>query len=598
MDDMEIVKAITECKTEASLARTERMKLNQRNRDAFHGRQDWSHKQAGQSAEFLPKTASSVEQFSAFIKRGLTQFGDWFSVDMPEDSSLTADDVRELMKSYLEVMPSQYNKTTSASLILSDGSKVGLLESLMIIKVHGEMVERPRRYGKKFKAWRLRWDLIPTEDYYPDPTGRGLYEIHRVERDLFDLQRLAKAGIYDESEVQKLVADQTREEAEARNRKAERKEHAAPTPTFRKRVVIDEFWGTLLKDDGSVLAENVVCALANDKYLIRKPSKNPWWHNQSPFVVTPLFRDPFTVWHRALYDQAVPLNEAMNELFNLMLDGGLAAVWGIKELRQGMLEDERQAADGIPQGTTLLVSDNAPPGQQVLTQVTTGNIPQDALAMFSIVSREFEAASMTNEIKLGLLPAKKVLATEVTEASNNQAVSLDAIISDLETAIAELLTKSWMAIMQNADDLEVSQVDTAAGRKTALMLARMSDKERYTLFGEPASFRVHGLSSTMARARDFQKTMAFLQVIQQNPLLLQSFFKTYSQDKLVNQMIKQLNMNPTAIKRSDEEMAQMAQEAQDAQAMNQMGLTGEGGVSGEPGMSSDINQEAQPTAGI
>jgi len=481
--DADIIKAVYECKREAEDARRDRMRMNERNRAAFHGRQDWSHKQAGQSMEFLPKTASSVEQFSAFIKRGLTQFGDWFSVDMPEDVDLSSDDVRELLKSYLNVMPAGYNKTTSAALVLSDAAKVGLMESLIIIKVHGELVERPRRYGKKFKAWRLRWDLIPTEDYYPDPTGRGLYEIHRVERDLFDVQRLADQGIYDKSEVMRLVTDQTRQEQEARNRKSERREDVAATPTWRKRVVLDEFWGTLLNDDGSVRETNIVCTVANDRYLIRKPTANPWWHNESPFVVSPLFRDPFTVWHRALYDQAVPLNEAMNELFNLMLDGGLAAVWGIKELRQSYLEDERQVAEGIPQGTTLLVNENAPPGQQVLTQVSTGTIPAEALAMFNIVDKEFNAASLTNEIKLGMLPSKQVKATEITEASQNQAITLDALISDLEFAIADLLRKSWMVIMQNADDLEVAQVDSAAGRRQALALARMSDKERYALYG-------------------------------------------------------------------------------------------------------------------
>ena len=597
--DADIIKAVYECKTEAEQARKERMRMNQRNRDAFHGRQDWSHKQAGQSMEFLPKTASSVEQFAAFIKRGLTQFGDWFSVEMPEDSPLSSDDVRELMKSYLENMPAGYNKSTSAGIVLADGAKTALLESLMIIKVHGELVDRPRRYGKKFKAWRLRWDLIPTEDYYPDPTGRGLYEIHRVERDLFDVQRLADQGIYDKSEVNRLVADQTRQEQEARNRKTERREDVATTPTWRKRVVLDEFWGTLLNEDGSVKQANIVCTVANDRYLIRKPTENPWWHNQSPFVVSPLFRDPFTVWHRALYDQAVPLNEAMNELFNLMLDGGLAAVWGIKELRQSYLEDERQVAEGIPQGSTLLVNENAPPGQQVLTQVSTGTIPPEALAMFNIVDKEYNSASLTNEIKMGMLPSKQVKATEITEASQNQAVTLDALIADLEFSIADLLRKSWMVIMQNADDLEVAQVDSAAGRRQALMLARMSDKERYVNFGEPAGFRVHGLSSTMSRARDFQRLMAMLQIVNANPLLMQAFFKKVSQDKIITQMFKQLNLNPEGLQRDQAEIEAMAQEAQDASTMQQMGLGQGGGQSSAmPGMQEEVNQETAPSAGV
>ena len=38
-------------------------------------------------------------------------------------------------------------------------------------------------------------DLLRTENYCPDPTGRGLYEIHEVERDYIDVLNMAKSGI-------------------------------------------------------------------------------------------------------------------------------------------------------------------------------------------------------------------------------------------------------------------------------------------------------------------------------------------------------------------------------------------------------------------
>ena len=70
-------------------------------------------------------------------------------------------------------------------------------------------------------------------------------------------------------------------------------------PAFRKRVVLHEFWGTLLDNRGRVIAERQVATMANDRYLIRPPEDNPFWHGQSPFVCAPLVRVPFSVrWNR------------------------------------------------------------------------------------------------------------------------------------------------------------------------------------------------------------------------------------------------------------------------------------------------------------
>src|SRR6185437_743271 len=124
--------------------------------------------------------------------------------------------------------------------------------------------------------------------------------------------------------------------------------------------------GTLIGPEGEVIAENVICTVANKKYLIRAPEPNPFWHGETPFITAPLIRVPFSVWHKALYDGPAQLNFAINELFNLMLDGGIASVWGIKQLRANFLADPKQASGGIQQGTTLVVNDSLPEGAKVL----------------------------------------------------------------------------------------------------------------------------------------------------------------------------------------------------------------------------------------
>lgn len=574
-----VVQAIMQYRDEAEDAKEDRLNLNRRNRDAFLGRQDWSHKVAGQSREFLPKVPVSVEQMASFIKRGLVSFGDWFSVQLDRglQEIVAPNQLEDLMRVFLENLWDRNNVSQHIANVISDSVKTALLESLMIIKVHGG-----HRTTRKFHAepgeikvdmktgtvskgeptlgfeevseWRLRIDLVRAEDYYPDPTGNGLYEIHTVERDLHEVLQAAADGLYDEETVKQLIdQDYPRAEDEERTDR-DRNQPEATAPGFRKRVVIDEFWGTILNSDGTIAHENVVAAVANGKYLIRKPEPNPFWHQESPFVVAPLIRVPYSVWHKALYDPASSLNLALNEMFNLMLDGGLASVWGIKQVRLDDMDDPNQVAGGIQQGATIAVKSTLPVGGKVVETVSEGKVPQDAMAMFEFLNREFTMAAMTNELKLGALPGKEVRATEVMEASQSQAVTLDGILADIETSfIQPMLRKAFFNILQNADSIPERDMLARTSKRLALILLRSPPAERYALFAGGFRFRVFGLSATMARARDFQRIMAIMQAVQANPLLFQAFMKKFSPEKTLNRMMKAININPDDILITEEE---------------------------------------------
>lgn len=618
---------IRECKKEATEAKKRRTQLNRQNMRAYMGQQDWSHKQTGQSREFLPKTPVAVEQFSAFVKRALIQFGNWFSVDSPKTNPLSSDEIREFVKYHLNYLADGMRDWTTFPLRVSDGVKLALLESLITFKIHGYRVPETRFFaerGTKFmqsgddrvlvkdhklirktlSPWRLAIDLIRAEDYYPDPTGRKLYEIHHVERDLHDVIELAEQGIYDAS-----IVEQIAEDFDDRQREYEinilRNQPEVVSPSFRKTVGIDEAWGDILDEMGHVVGRNQICAMANDKFLIRKPEDNPWWHGDSPFVSFPLIRVPDTVWHKALFDHASPLNLALNELFNLMLDGGLASVWGIKQLRMSGLQDPRQVSGGVAQGMTLTVKDDFPQGEKVLENVTTGQIPQEAMAIFGLGDREFNSSALTNELKLGSLPAKEVRATEIVEIQQSQAVTLDGITIDMELGLTKTIEKAWFCILQNTDDLDGDEIVAAIGPKAALMLSRMSSPERYAAFARGASFKVNGLSGTLAKVKDFQKFVATMQIVQSNPLLAEPFIRRFSGDKALEHILKSLNVNPDDLGLSPEEMKDVPNRVNRMAAISQ--VFGANGSS--PNMSADqsggsaslpaqVNQTSNPLTGM
>jgi len=632
-NDLTVVSAVAAYKVEADNARKRRMSLNRMNRDAYMGIQDWDDKNEGQSTEFIPAVPTSVEQLGAFIKRALTQFGDWFTVDLGKDGDflMRPDQVKDLLQHYFDRIPISETKHTNLSTIISDGVKLGALESLMIFKVHGRRIDKREFYvepgesiiNEEFgieetgddelktrttKPWRLVIEGIRSEDYYPDPSGMGLYEIHESEKDLHDVIALAMDGVYDEDAVANIIDDHASEKIDERTSAQKGQDDSSP-PAFRKKVQIAEFWGTILDEDGEVVHRNITCTVANDKYLIRKPVPNPFWHQKSPFVAGPLIRVAFSVWHKALYDHASPLNFAMNELFNLMLDGGIASVWGVRQIRDYALTDPSDVSGGIPQGTTLSVNENLPIGGKVIEQVTEGEIPPDAMAMYTQLGQEFNQSALTNELKLGQLPGKQVKATEVVEASQSQAVTLDAMAKNIEeNVIEEVISLAWLLILQFADDLDSDAVVDAIGERAALALTQMSAPQRYVELANLRSFKVSGLSATLGRVRDFQKTMAMLQAVRSDPILFQAFQKRFSGDKTLTTIMKQLNINPEGIEKDEEELANADNEraglAEVQQLLGGKGGPGAGGAgpgaadTGDPSTSAQINQEASPATGL
>jgi hypothetical protein len=460
--------------------------------------------------------------------------------------------------------------------------------------------------------WRLCVDLIRPEDYYPDPSGLGLYEIHKSERDLWEVMDLAEQGLYDMDAVLQLKSSYERVAQERRKDQHRGQERTQP-PNFRKKVVLMEYWGTLLDEDGYVAERNIVTTIADDHFLIRPPEPNPFWHGESPFVVAPLIRVPFGVWHKAVYDSAASLNLAINELFNLILDGGISSVWGIRQVRGDMLEDPEQISDGIGQGVTLSVKNELPSGEKVLERVDEGAVPQDAMAVYSVLNGEFNSAALTTALKMGQMPDRRVLATEVQESSAGQDLTLEGILGTLEQqALQKVIRKAWLCILQDADNLLSDDVVAAIGAPAAVTFRRMTPAQRFALLANPTSIKVFGLTAVLAKAQNFQKQAALMQIVGNNPLLMQQYQRKFSSEKQLDNLMRSLNLNPEDLEKTPEEIQQNDQELARMQQMGQiLNGPGQGAAPGGqqasgkaspstagPGQASAINQLTSPSTGI
>lgn len=615
-----VIQCVVNCYQEAKHAKLERMIKNAINFNCYHLKQDWSHKQKGQSREFLPKVAIATEQLTSFIQQALLDINKWFEIQARDGvlNPLIAPD--EMFK----ILNRQLEKNKIAQ-FMADTIKLGVLGSLMVVKVHGKRVDCPQyevgkepsetdpkilseKLLKKTKPyWQLQLDLIRQEDWFPDPLGRGLYEIQRIEMDYYQLLKLAAENpdIYDMEQI-KMVPNMGEDEEDQRWKKYRETNQNTTYQRFRHQVVIKEFWGTLISPTtGEVIHENIVCAIANNRFVIRKPQKNPFWHGESPFIAAPILRVPHSAWGKALMDAPTMHNLSMNEVYNLILDGGMASVFGVRQLREQWLANPEQVNDGIPPGTTLVMNSTAPPGAKVLERVDTGALPSEALQLYNLNDREFQQSALTNDTRLGVLPQRAVKATEIVASQNAITGLFNGIVKVMEKDyIVAILDKSWKVLAQYMNDLHVDEVKALIGEQRALAISNMSPKQIFAGTVGAYAYSVFGLSSILNKMNDFQKITALLQTIGASPLMAQEFQKKYSFTKLLGEIIKSLDINEQKIVLSDDEKKQIAQQQQaQAQAQAQGGQAGQpptsrsegtpgagGAPSGQPNVQSQIPQ--------
>jgi hypothetical protein len=559
-----VVQIINNCFEESYHAKRTRMFLNASNFNCYHGKQDYSHKKAGQSKEFIGKVYLATEQITSFMQQAVSDETDWFQIEaedgMPENlMKLKPEEMQKILEREL--------KNNNINHLIPDAIKLGLLGSLMIVKVHGQYEVKEKFFSKSLSStvgdgpesklfktkndvWRLKLEIVRQEDWYPDPTGEGLYEMQVIEMDWYKLMDIAKRNpdIYD---VQAVNDCGTMVQEEQKVKKSRETDQNATFSSYRRRIKIKEYWGDIIETGtGKVLHKNVVCAVANDHYLIRPPKPNPFWHGKSPFVSCPIIRVPHSVWHKALMDMPTKLNVATNELFNLMFDSGMMSTFGIKQVREQWLDDPTEIDDGVFPGQTLKVNSSCPPGMKVLEQVATGGTPQEAMNMYQLADRELQAMEMSSDIRNGMLPQREVKATEVVSSQNNINGMFKGITSNIETGFIEkILEKSWLTNAQYLNDVDHDDMIAMFGQERGRVISAMSAADRFADTVKGRKFKVFGMSSILNKVNDFRKLTSLMQTMGQTPVLVQEFAKVADFGKLTTQIIKSLDIDFDKIKK-------------------------------------------------
>ena len=577
-------------KNEAEEARKRRVETNRENFDCFHHRQDWSHKIPGQSKEFLAKQSISTEQTVAYLKQGLIESGDWFMIEdepgvMVNPENVSADDMKKITMGSLDDL--------KLPVLVDDCLKLGLLGSLMIVKITGKYTKTLSRVTaspdkksieKTFSDyWGLEIYPVRQEDFLPDPTGRGLYEMERITVDWHTLKAIAESEEgYDMAVVDKLMT------GEDTVQKFEKARETNQTQSYanesRRQVVLYELWGTILEPaTGKVLHENCQFIVAEDGQVVMPPRPNKFWHQGSPYVHAPILRVPNSVWHRAVMDSPTLLNRAQNEAYNLMFDNAMMSIHGIKQIRADWLEDPDEVANGIPAGATLRANSTMPPGGKLLENVYTGVPSSEAKDIFAITDREILSASFSNDIRAGGIPGRSVKATEVVSANQSITTVFNGITRAIEDDFMKpILEKGWLTIAQHITSMNPARIKVLLGETRGLQIFSKSAAQVFSETALGKNFKVFGLSTTLNKMSDYRKITALLQTIGVSPDMMQAFAQKYSMNKLLGEVIKSLDINEDKIKASEEELAMAQQQAQLAMAQKQADIQSSQGKQQKP----------------
>jgi hypothetical protein len=316
-------------------------------------------------------------------------------------------------------------------------------------------------------------------------------------------------------------------------------------------------------------------------------------HGRRPFVNVPLVPTPTSPIHHAFLDIARPLVEVESELTNLVIDGGVAAIHGIKEVREYMLEDPNQLANGLVPGIELTVREGQP-DTPVVRRVDSGTLPQETLTVLDRISRERQEAFATNDLQLGRLPARKESATALTQLEE----SADSLFSQMallfeDGGIEPMIELAWLTMWQFLDEFGAEgRLAGVLGPELSAVLELMAPHERFVALANGVRIKVQGYKYQLAAVKEYQKLLTLQNSIAQSPELLAIYREEFSPRRQFELLYRAIGVDPEDLRYSAEEKAAMlAQQQQQAMLAAQQAAMG-GGVVPPGGGPSPMQQAA------
>lgn len=545
--NLEIVQTLRGYKTEADNNR--KSGLNPRdqkwkeNLDLYWNRPDFSQKAEWQAHETMPEVPNYVDRFAAALKEALLAGGpeNFYTVVDPYDAEGDiAGGIKRMMDVWLtEAGTSATGQCLTFPAVFEEQVKMGAL--MACCGVVNWRKDKP--YG------RVSFDAVDPRNVWLDHTGRNLYRVRQIPLDLYDLQKMAGATdkkglpIYNQGELMTMVAEQA---IEMQKNAEELTGGGQEVISTRRPITLDEYRATVIGRDGRVIQEDGIFLVGNDKFLLRGPETNPYWHNKDWLVFAPLITTPLSVYGRTYMEDFGAIASTFTELTNLILDAIHSSAINANVMVPSMLLHPEQAAAGIKPGTTYLL-DEGFDLKEFAAKIEMGSLDDGAVTVWQAMKKELSEAAGINEIGLGqFAPNSRTSATEISETQQSSSALIRSIAQTLETRLIEVvLDLFWKTGLQHADPKD-KRLSAACG--DSLYTVMMGRRKEF--IKHPTTFQARGISTLIQKSTQLNRLLSIMQVIAQSQPLLAAFLQVVDINKLLALIFNLSNIDITKLEPS------------------------------------------------
>lgn len=563
------------------------------NLNLYWNRVDFSKKAQWQSRETMPEVPSFVDRFAAAMKEALVSLPEGFySVLDPEDEER---DIAEAVQNMTDVLLTKAGRSLQVgqvmpfSAVFEEQCKLGALMAMSSVVT----------WKNDIPGGRVAVETVDPRFVWLDHTGRNMYRIRRIEIDKHELYNMISKKdkrnnpIFKTENLESLINSLTLYDQIYR---LEAAGHGVYNSSARAPITLDEYIATVVDNTGKVIGERSLFIVANQKFLIRGPEANPFWHGQDWLVYTPLVPTPLSVYGRTYMEDLGSIAHTFTELTNLLLDAAMASSLSAWAVVPSALMNPEQLASGVTPNKVFMLEDGVD-AKTFAQRLELGTLSQEGVQMWQMLKNEITEAMGTNEIGLGqFAPKSRTSATEINATQQGSSAIVRSVAQVVETRwLDPTLDLIWKTGLQH---LKSNNRAIAAAVGQDMWQALYS--QRKELIERPFTFQARGISNALYRQQKLKSLLTMFQIIGSSQALAQPFFQEVSVQKFLDTMLELSGIDFSKMKMTEREqqMKQITDQYQQAQAQAQQQQQGPGKGSGPRGGSQKAQQEGQGLASM
>lgn len=449
LSDGHLITYLDECYRESFQSDEERRNKDDILWQAHEGNMiEMADKEDWQSKITLNTPFTTVLQAKSLVRKGLMERPDYFGLDPtdPENQHYKARaDFWEKVLKFWTSKPASYLPHAFA-----DAAEMGFaVGQSMAVKV----LLTPDENGVQ----QLRLPLLEPWKTYPDPDRQprlpwsGLYNIHEEWVDFYQLRQGEQEGYYqniDQVTIGKSQKDASGYSVEDKELERRRKGQTLHRNKFRKAILVKEFWGTILDEQGDILMPSATYTVANG-VVIRKVRPSPFKRARWPWVDFAPLPHVLRFHGYGLFEGVMAIWKFQNALLNLYIDNENWRINNMFEVDPNNLDDPSDL-EIYPLKVWLLKS--LAEGKPAVRAILKGDSAlQDVQFMWGLVTNLWENGSFVTELLKGEQGGRKdITATEIQLKLQQSIGVFDSIGKDVERGgvdllalIKEVLTTFW-----------------------------------------------------------------------------------------------------------------------------------------------------------